>query len=314
MGGRGPLSGGTGCGLSFGSSSMRLTSSVCVAVVIASPSVRISPMKLPAGIIAALVVALGSTPTAAAAPRPADHVIVVMLDGCRPDALRRANAPVLHGLAAAGTTYLRARSVYPSQTRVAFVSLPTGAYPGSHGIVGGNDVKDEDWKTVGMGDEDPIAAQALVARPTVFEAATAAGLTSLYAAMKGYELVGARGATWTINGKKTLDAAALKVRYEPTAQGSADLAAGYKQALSRQLLDQSLGILRDKRPNLAIVNLGSADYAAHSFGPESGRYIQAIEFLDGLVGDLLKALDEMGIRERTAIVVTADHGFSEVDP
>jgi predicted AlkP superfamily pyrophosphatase or phosphodiesterase len=271
-------------------------------------------MKLPGGIAAALVLGLGWAPAAAGTPRLADHVIVVVLVGCRPDMLRRANAPVLHRLAAAGTTYLRARTVYPSQTRVAFVSLPTGAYPGSHGIVGGNDVKDRDWNTVGMGDEDPIAAQALVARPTVFEAATAAGLTSLYAGMKGYELVGARGATWTINGRKTLDAAAYKARYEPAAQGSADLAAGYKQALSRQLLDQSLAILRDKRPNFAIVNLGSADYAAHSFGPESGRYIQAIEFLDGLVGDLLKALDEMGIRERTAIVVTADHGFTEVDP
>src|SRR5687767_10791026 len=89
----------------------------------------------------------GTIPAASAA-RPADHVIVIMLDGCRPDALRRANAPVLHGLAAAGTTYLRARTVYPSQTRVAFVSLPTGAYPDSHGIVGGNDVKDAEWRTV----------------------------------------------------------------------------------------------------------------------------------------------------------------------
>jgi predicted AlkP superfamily pyrophosphatase or phosphodiesterase len=252
--------------------------------------------------------------SAAGAPRPADHVIIVMLDGCRPDILRRAKAPVLHALAAAGTTYLRAETVYPSQTRVAFVSLPTGAYPGSHGIVGGNDVKDADWKTVAMGDDDPIAAQSLVARPTIFEAATTGGLTSLYAAMKGYELVGARGATWTINGKKTLDPAALKVRYEPFAEGSADLAAGYKQLLSRQLLDQTLAVLREHRPNLVIVNLGSADYAAHSFGPESPRYLQTLEFLDGLIGELLKATDELGIRDRTAVVVSADHGFSDVDP
>jgi hypothetical protein len=249
-----------------------------------------------------------------APPRPADHVVVIMLDGCRPDILRRANAPVLHALAAAGTTYLRARTIYPSQTRVAFVSLPTGAYPGSHGIVGGNEVKDQTWQSLAMGDDDPIAVQALVARPTFFEAATAAGLTSLYAAMKGYELVGARGATWTINGKKTLDPAAYKTRYEPTAEGSADLAAGYKQALSRQLLSQTLGIVREKRPNLVVVNLGSADYAGHSFGPEGARYREALEFLDGLVGELLKALDEMGIRDRTAVIVSADHGFSDVDP
>ena len=275
-------------------------------------------MKIPGCAVAAVLVGVAwlAGPGSLAAPsaRPADHVVVVMLDGCRPDTLRRANAPVLHGLAAAGTTYLRARTVYPSQTRVAFVSLPTGAYPGSHGIVGGNDVKDPDWKTVGMGDEDPIATQALVVRPTVFEAAASAGLTSLYAAMKGYELVGGRGATWTIDGRKTLDPEAYHTRYQPAVQGSADLAAGYKHALSRQILDQTLGVLREKRPNFVIVNLGTADYAAHSFGPESPRYVQAIEFLDGLVGDLLKALDDLGIRQRTAIVVSADHGFSEVDP
>jgi predicted AlkP superfamily pyrophosphatase or phosphodiesterase len=252
--------------------------------------------------------------SAAPPPRMADHVIVVMVDGCRPDILRRADAPVLDGLAAAGTTYLRARTIYPSQTRVAFVSLPTGAYPGSHGIVGGGEVKDKDWQSLDMGNDDPIAAQALVARPTFFEAATAAGLTSVYAAMKGYELVGARGATWTINGKKTLNQVAYKTRYDTTADGSADLAAGYKQALSRELLTQTLAILREKRPSLVVLNLGSADYAGHSFGPETTRYREALEFIDGLMGELLKALDEMGIRGRTAIIVSADHGFSDVDP
>jgi predicted AlkP superfamily pyrophosphatase or phosphodiesterase len=264
-------------------------------------------------LIALFIASSPGAASAAPAQRPADHVFVVMLDGCRPDLLRRARTPNLRALGAAGTTYLQARTIYPSQTRVAFVSLPTGAYPGSHGVVGGNDVKDAEWKTVAMGDDDPIAAQALVARPTVFEAATAAGLTSLYAAMKGYELVGARGATWTINGKKTLDPAAWKTRYEPLAEGSADLAAGYKQLLSRQLLDQTLQIVREKRPSLVVVNLGAADYAAHSFGPESLRYLLTLEYLDGLVGDLLKALDELGIRQRTAVIVSADHGFSDVD-
>jgi arylsulfatase A-like enzyme len=93
-----------------------------------------------------------------------------------------------------------------------------------------------------------------------------------------------------------------------------ELAAGYKEALSRQLLDQTLAVLREHRPNFVIVNLGSADYAGHSFGPESPRYLQTLEFLDGLVGELLKALDELGIRGRTAVIVSADHGFSDVDP
>src|SRR5712692_3559431 len=115
--------------------------------------------------------------------RPANHVFIVMLDGTRPDFLRRVRAPVIHALAAAGTTFLQAETTYPSQTRVAFVSLPTGSYPGGH------EIKDAGWKDLETGNNDPIAAQALVARPTFFEEATTAGLTSIYAAMKGYELV-----------------------------------------------------------------------------------------------------------------------------
>jgi hypothetical protein len=229
----------------------------------------------PALVAAALLAA------AAPAPRAADHVFVIMLDGTRPDFLRRARAPVIHGLAAEGTTFLQAETTYPSQTRVAFVSLPTGCYPGRHGIVGGDEIKDASWKNLETGDNDPVAAQALVACPTVFEEATAAGLTSIYAAMKGYELVGAKGATWTINGKQTIDKAVYAARYAPESGGSVELAVWYKQSLSRQLLDQTLALVREHKPNLVIINLGSSDYVAHTWGPEAPQYLHTIEFIDG---------------------------------
>jgi predicted AlkP superfamily pyrophosphatase or phosphodiesterase len=257
---------------------------------------------------------------AAAAPvrpappdRPADYVLVLMLDGTRPDVLRRVKAPAIEALASSGARFLQARTCYPSQTRVAFVSLPTGSHPGSHGIVGGDDYKDPSWQTQPYGNDDPIAAQALVARGTIFEDAAAAGLTSLYAAVKGYELVGARGATWTINGKKTLNQQVYQNRYQPAVQGSADRAAREKLQLSRQLVDQTLAIVREKKPNLVVVNLSAADYTAHAFGPSSPYYPRAIEYLDSLVGELVQAYERMGLRRRTAFVVSADHGFSDVD-
>jgi len=263
-----------------------------------------------------LLVLAASALLAAPAPaaRPADHVFVVMLDGTRPDFLRRARAPVIHRMAIEGTTFLQAETTYPSQTRVAFVSLPTGSHPGSHGIVGGDEIKDASWKNLETGDNDPIAAQVLVARPTFFEEATAAGLTSVYAAMKGYELVGAKGATWTINGKLTLDKTAYAARYAPETGGSQELALWYKESLSRQLLGQTLAIVRERRPNLVVINLGSADYVAHTWGPSSAQYMQTIEFMDGLVGELAAELGRLGMLERTAFVFSADHGFSDVDP
>jgi hypothetical protein len=198
---------------------------------------------------------LSATEPSGVPGRLADYVFVVMLDGTRPDVLREANAPVIHRLGAEGVQYLQATTIYPSQTRVAFVSLPTGAYPEKHGIVGGDEIKDARWQTITMGNDDPVAAQALVACPTFFEEATAAGLTSLYAAMKGYELVGARGATWTINGKQTLNGVAYPTRYQSEVSGSADLAAGYKQLLSTELLDQALDVVRSRRPNLVVMRI-----------------------------------------------------------
>lgn len=278
------------------------------------------------GPVAAAVAAVLWTAAAGAAPAPApsvpaartavaaDHVVVVMLDGTRPDALRVAHAPNLYALAAQGAQYLQARTIYPSQTRVAFVSLPTGAWPSSHGIMGGDDFMDAGWTQRTFGDvKDPVPSQELCRRPTIFEEATAAGLTSLYAAMKGYELVGARGATWTINLRTTPDDEPLYgTIYDQQVEGSEERAVREKLRLSRDLLDRTLAILSDKKPNLVVLNLGSADYMAHSFGPDSPHYREAIEFVDGLVGELMARLDALGVRQRTAIVVSADHGFTEL--
>jgi predicted AlkP superfamily pyrophosphatase or phosphodiesterase len=245
--------------------------------------------------------------------RPADHVFVLMLDGTRPDVLRAVKTPTLTALAAGGVRYLQARTIYPSQTRVAFVSLPTGSFTGSHGIVGGESFMDPNWQQVGFGDDDPIKAQALCARPTIFEEASAAGLTSVYAAMKGYELVGARGATWTINGNKTLDRTAYESRYQAIVDGSVALALRNKERLSRELLDQTMALFRERRPNLVVLNLGSADYAAHSFGPDTAEYRHALEFLDGLIGELVQTLADLSVRDRTTIIISADHGFTPVN-
>jgi arylsulfatase A-like enzyme len=63
-----------------------------------------------------------------------------------------------------------------------------------------------------------------------------------------------------------------------------------------------------------VLNLGSADYVAHTWGPECPQYMHTLEFIDGLVGELKAELGKLGILERTAFVFSADHGFSDVDP
>ena len=50
------------------------------------------------------------------------------------------------------------------------------------------------------------------------------------------------------------------------------------------------------------------DHAGHESGWKSEPYFQSVEEVDRLIGDLLSALAEAGIKDQTIVVVTADHG------
>jgi len=60
--------------------------------------------------------------------------VVVTLDGLRPDLITPGAMPHLAALLADGTRFASARSVFPSETRVAASSLVTGCRPGAHGL------------------------------------------------------------------------------------------------------------------------------------------------------------------------------------
>jgi predicted AlkP superfamily pyrophosphatase or phosphodiesterase len=78
-------------------------------------------------------------PAQEATPEPAppssiEHIIVISLDGARPDAIQQANAPVLQRLAAAGAVDWLAQTVELSVTLPAHTSMLTGLSVAEHGI------------------------------------------------------------------------------------------------------------------------------------------------------------------------------------
>ena len=70
------------------------------------------------------------------APAERPRILVVALDGLRPDHLSPALTPNLLRLAEGGVRFRTARSVFPSETRVNQATLVTGRQPSGHGIVG----------------------------------------------------------------------------------------------------------------------------------------------------------------------------------
>jgi len=74
----------------------------------------------------------------------------------------------------------------------------------------------------------------------------------------------------------------------------------------------ALRIIRTEKPNLLVMHLMQTDSAQHADGPGSPSARKAYENIDAHIGEIIKATEEAGIRERTTFVITGDHGFSRV--
>jgi arylsulfatase A-like enzyme len=104
-------------------------------------------------------------PTPAAAP---PRVVIISIDGLRPDAMLQAGTPVLSELAGRAAYTWRAQTVMPSTTLPAHASMLSGYTPSVHGITW------DDYRP----ENGPIGV------PTVFSVAHAAGLRTVVVAGK----------------------------------------------------------------------------------------------------------------------------------
>ncbi len=105
----------------------------------------------------------GGGPTAPPSPSPSPagaSVLVITIDGLRPDALERVQPPSLLAFAARGAHTMAARTVVPANTLPAHASIVSGVDPATHGIT---------W-----GDYQP--ERGTIAVPTIFTIAHAAGM------------------------------------------------------------------------------------------------------------------------------------------
>jgi arylsulfatase A-like enzyme len=69
-------------------------------------------------------------------------------------------------------------------------------------------------------------------------------------------------------------------------------------------------LIKTRKPNFLLVHMLVTDSIQHKYGPQSPAAYTAVALADGQVGQIAQALEEAGIRDRTTLIVTADHGFA----
>ena len=211
---------------------------------------------------------------AASAPRgrTANHVIVVSIDGLRPDAIARFKAPTLSRLMREGRYSLTAQTIDLSLTLPSHTSMLTGVGSDQHGVT---------WTS------NKTEERGHVAVPTIFGLARAKGFTTaaFFSKTKFEHLDVPESLDHSVGPTKS-----------PTPWGS-----HHTMGLVREHL-------RTARPNLLFVHFADADFAGHTFGWMGHTYGMAVREIDRSLYSLLTAADEAYGPGRYTVIVTADHG------
>src|SRR3954463_11455091 len=99
-----------------------------------------------------------------------ERMVIISIDGCRPDLLLRANTPTVHGLIARSTFTFWARTTPHSITLPSHTSMLTGVVPRKHKIEWNEDLE--------------LVHPVYPSYPTLFEVAKRAGYTTGMVASK----------------------------------------------------------------------------------------------------------------------------------
>jgi arylsulfatase A-like enzyme len=198
-------------------------------------------------------------------------VVIISIDGLRPDLLIRADAPNIHDLINTGSFTFWAQTTAESVTLPSHTSMLTGVPPVKHAIQWNADL--------------PLRHPVYPMFPTIFELAKQGGYTTALVA----------GKAKFINLAKP---GSLDWMYIPWSTKIED----------DEVALAATQIILAHQPDLIFIHFPSVDNVGHLYGWASREQMEAIHQADASVGMILWALDQLHLRDSTFILITADHG------
>lgn len=212
-------------------------------------------------------------------PEPAQlitRVLLITLDGARPDAILQADAPNLRALAERGAVDWAAQTVMPPVTLPAHATIYTGVDSGWSDLLHNSTLP-------GCPPIEPL---------TLLSRAHAADLR--VAMVVGKEKF---CQLWQLD--DFADGTDYRI-------DEADRAYVFARGGDGDVADQMIALLPDYE--VIIVHFPNPDYFGHLSGWMSDQYLYELSNTDRQVGRVLAALDELGLTDETLVIVTADHG------
>lgn len=246
------------------------------------------------------------------------HVILISIDGLRPDFYRDARwpAPALRRLVKQGTSAEGVRTIFPSLTYPSHTSIITGANPSRHGIFYNQPFEPQGVTGKWYWESSYIKV------PTLFEAVQKKGLTS--AAFYWPVSVGAPidynvPVIWPVGPGS--DKALIQRQYTKPSGLWEELEREATGTLNRRMLNSDFAsgdengsriiahIIRTYKPAFVAFHILAVDHAQHDHGRNHEKVEQAVAIADHAVNNVLEAIEQAGIKQHTTVIITGDHGF-----
>ena len=270
----------------------------------------------------ALALVLGAAACSGPEP-PRDRVVILVVDGLRPDYVTDSLMPRLNELARGGFRGQAHHAVFPTVTRVNGPTIFTGMNPGGHGLLG-NSVYLPGVEQGRVLDASDAADLRRIAAATGGALLTARSLGELLE-QNGFTFFAASsGSTGSATLMNHRGAGAGLVQHELTVPDSlavvADDVLGDAPVLAEEAsyvplvaraVDALLEIGLDRADaDVLAVWLTEPDHTAHAAGIGAPAMLDVLTRVDAEIGRLLDGIAERGLSEWTNVIVVSDHGFS----
>lgn len=259
----------------------------------------------------------------------ADLNMVFVIDGLRPDSITESQTPNLFRLRQQGVNFPNSHAMVPTVTRVNSAVLGTGNLPGHNGIVG---------NAAYLPSINPAKTTDVSLASELLKLRTAEGRITLTRTLA--ERLDSQGKRLITLGSGTSGASLLLNPTSPDGTGvminagSSDGPRSFPAAVGAEM-ERRFGaaptsapgtskvdylikvlnnyVLTDLHPDVVMSWITEPDGSQHSDGVGSPTALAAIRNDDRNIGLVLQRLKELGLADRTNIMVVSDHGFSVTD-
>jgi arylsulfatase A-like enzyme len=256
----------------------------------------------------------------------AEHAVVIVWDGMRPDCVTPELTPTLWQLRTNGVWFARHHPVFPSITEANGPALATGDYPRQNDIIADSEYRPaintnravgmENFNAIRKGDE--LSGNRFLAVPTLSEILQQRGFRTAVAGSKTVALLAdrlerksddPRGLVLFPNA--TLPAALwpqLTNRFGSPPPGRNPNTAR-DEWTTRCLIE---GLWEKGVPKYSLLWMSEPDSSQHNRGIGLEPALESIRGLDRNLALVLRELERRGERAKTDVIVTSDHGFSTI--